>query len=138
MKDTVMMQAARRTRYPGPIAEAAKHPHALVEQGFASDEALAEILHRYPADLIDINLFDYDAEGQVSLRTGAKGDLTGDQLLAAIQAGRGPDLAAVCAASGREADHLLAGRQGALSLRCGRRGAVPPAGQEAHFRLSGG
>jgi len=83
-----MMQAAHRTRYPGPIAEAAKHPHALVEQGFASDEALAEILHRYPADLIDINLYDYDAEGQVSLRTGAKGDLTGDQLLAAIQAGR--------------------------------------------------
>ena len=43
----------RRTRYPGPIAEAAKHPHGLVEQGFASDEALAEILHRYPAELIE-------------------------------------------------------------------------------------
>jgi hypothetical protein len=83
-----MMKAARRTRYPGPIAEAAKHPHGLVEQGFASDEALAEILHRYPADLIDINLYDYDAEGQVSLRTGDKGDLTGDRLLAAIQGGR--------------------------------------------------
>lgn len=83
-----MMQDPRRTRYPGPIAEAAKHHHALVEQGFASDEALAEILHRYPADLIDINLYDYDAEGQVSLRTGTKGDLTGDQLLAAIQGGR--------------------------------------------------
>ncbi len=83
-----MLNAARRTRYPGPIAEAAKHPHGLVEQGFASDEALAEILHRYPAELIDINLYDYDAEGQVSLRTGDKGDLTGDQLLAAIQGGR--------------------------------------------------
>ncbi|MBX9708594.1 MAG: cupin-like domain-containing protein [Caulobacteraceae bacterium] len=82
------MQDPRRTRYPGPIAEAAKHHHALVEQGFASDEALAEILHRYPADLIDINLYDYDAEGQVSLRTGTKGDLTGDQWLAAIQGGR--------------------------------------------------
>jgi hypothetical protein len=83
-----MTHDARRTRYPGPIAEAAKHPHGLVEQGFASDEALAEILHRYPAELIDINLYDYDAEGQVSLRTGAKGDLTGEQLLAAIQGGR--------------------------------------------------
>lgn len=83
-----MLQTARRTRYPGPIAEAGKHPHGLVEQGFASDEALAEILHRYPAELIDINLYDYDAEGQVSLRTGDKGDLTGEQLLAAIQGGR--------------------------------------------------
>ncbi|KPF82431.1 transcriptional regulator [Brevundimonas sp. AAP58] len=83
-----MTPDARRTRYPGPIAEAAKHPHGLVEQGFASDEALAEILHRYPADLIDINLYDYDAEGQVLLKTGDKGDLTGEQLLAAIQGGR--------------------------------------------------
>jgi len=83
-----MMQAARQTRYPGPIAQAAKHPHGLVDRGFATDEALAEILHRYPAGLIDINLYDYDAEGQVSLRTGDKGDLSGDQLLAAIQGGR--------------------------------------------------
>lgn len=77
-----------RTRYPGPITEAKVHPHALVERGFATDEALAEILHRYPAHLFDINLYDYDAEGQVSLRTGDRGTLTGDQLLAAIQAGR--------------------------------------------------
>ena len=27
----------RRTRYPGPIAEARDHPHTLVEQGFAED-----------------------------------------------------------------------------------------------------
>lgn len=80
--------AARRTRYPGPIAEAKVHAHNLVERGFASDEALAEVLHRYPAELFDINLYDYDAEGQVSLRTGARGSLSGDQLLAAIQAGR--------------------------------------------------
>jgi hypothetical protein len=82
------MLTARRTRYPGPIAEASRHPHGLVEQGFATDEALAEILHRYPARLMDINLYDYDAEGQVSLRTGDRGSLTGDQLLAAIQGGR--------------------------------------------------
>ena len=86
MRDIV--QNIRRTRYPGPIAEARKHPHGLVEQGFATDEALARVLHRYPADLFDINLYDYDDEGQASLRTGARGGLSGDQLLEAIQAGR--------------------------------------------------
>lgn len=78
----------RRTRYPGPIAEAAVHGHTLNDQGFASDEALAGLLDRYPAELIDINLYDYDAEGQVSLRTGARGRLSGAELLEAIQAGR--------------------------------------------------
>lgn len=85
---SVKHAAARRTRYPGPIAEAGVHAHDLVQRGFATDEALAEVLHRYPADLFDINLYDYDDEGQVSLRTGARGSLSGDQLLAAIQAGR--------------------------------------------------
>ena len=86
-----MSDRARRvplTRYPGPIAEAQKHSHSLVEQGFATDEALAGVLQRYPADLVDINLYDYDDEGQVTLRTGARGGLSGDQLLEAIQAGR--------------------------------------------------
>jgi len=77
-----------RTRYPGPITEARKHPHRLVEKGFATDEALAQVLDRYPAELFDINLYDYDDEGQVSLRTGARGKLSGDKLLEAIQAGR--------------------------------------------------
>ena len=86
MRDIV--SHSRRTRYPGPIAEARKHPHGLVEQGFATDEALARVLHRYPAELFDINLYDYDDDGQVSLRTGARGSLSGDQLLEAIQAGR--------------------------------------------------
>ncbi|CAN5398261.1 hypothetical protein BH09PSE1_BH09PSE1_31000 [soil metagenome] len=78
----------KRTRYPGPVTEARKHPHSLVEQGFATDETLARVLDRYPAELFDINLYDYDDEGQVSLRTGARGTLSGDQLLEAIQAGR--------------------------------------------------
>lgn len=78
----------RRTRYPGPIAEARKHPHTLNDQGFATDEALAQVLDSYPAELIDINLYDYDDAGQVSLRTGARGRLSGDQLLEAIQGGR--------------------------------------------------
>ncbi len=84
----IQTETARRTRYPGPIVQAKKHAHGLVDQGFATDEALAEILHRYPEPLCDINLYDYDDQGQVSLRTGARGALTGDQLLAAIQAGR--------------------------------------------------
>jgi len=76
------------TRYAGPIAEAGVHPHSLVEQGFAADEALAAILDRYPAELFDINLYDYDDEGQASLRTGVRGKLDGAGLLAAIQQGR--------------------------------------------------
>ena len=78
----------RRTRYPGPIAEARKHSHSLNAQGFATDAALAEVLDTYPADQIDINLYDYDDNGQASLRTGARGRLSGDRLLEAIQGGR--------------------------------------------------
>jgi len=80
--------SAERTRYSGPITEAGVHPHSLVEQGFASDAALAAVLDRYPAALFDINLYDYDEAGQVSLRTGARGRLNGEDLLAAIQQGR--------------------------------------------------
>lgn len=79
---------AARTRYAGPITEARVHEHRLAERGFADDAALADILDRYPADLIDINLYDYDDAGQVSLRTGARGRLGGAELLAAIQQGR--------------------------------------------------
>jgi hypothetical protein len=77
-----------RTRYSGPIKQAGVHPHGLVDQGFASDAALAAVLDRYPAELFDINLYDYDDAGQVSLRTGARGRLNGGELLAAIQRGR--------------------------------------------------
>ncbi len=77
-----------RTRYPGPIKQAAVHPHRLVDQGFAEDGALADVLDRYPAELFDINLYDYDEEGQVSLRTGARGRLSGPELLEAIKQGR--------------------------------------------------
>lgn len=83
-----MNTAPRRTRYPGPIAEAGVHPHRLVDLGFAEDQALAALLDRYPAELIDINLYDFDEDGQASLRTGARGRLSGAELLQAIQAGR--------------------------------------------------
>lgn len=78
----------RRTRYAGPIARAGVHPHSLDRPGSAEDAALADLLDRYPAELFDINLYDYDDEGQVSLRTGARGRLNGAQLLEAIQQGR--------------------------------------------------
>ena len=55
----------RRTRYPGPIAQAGVIAHDLIAQGFAEDAALAALLDRYPAELFDINLYDYDDEGQV-------------------------------------------------------------------------
>jgi hypothetical protein len=76
------------TRYAGPIREAAVHAHDLIARGFAEDAWLAEVLDRCPPDLFDINLYDYDTEGQVSLRTGARGRLSGAELLAAIKAGR--------------------------------------------------
>ncbi len=72
----------------GPIREARVFPHGLIDKGFATDEALAEVLDRYPAELFDINLYDFDDDGQVSLRTGARGRLSGDKLLEAIQQGR--------------------------------------------------
>lgn len=46
------------------------------------------MLDRYPAELFDINLYDYDEAGQVSLRTGARGRLSGEALLEAIKQGR--------------------------------------------------
>lgn len=78
----------RTTRYPGPVAEAGVHDHDLVSQGFGSDAALAAVLDRYPADLFDINLYDFDDAGQASLRTGTRGSLSGTDLLAAIRQGR--------------------------------------------------
>src|SRR5690606_16568545 len=75
-------------RYTGPIQKGDVHTHSLNEQGFASDEALAALLDRYPAELFDINLYDYDADGQSRLRTGARGRLSGTELLEAIKQGR--------------------------------------------------
>lgn len=85
---TAQASSDRRTRYPGPIERAAVHDHSLVSQGFAEDDVLAAMLDRYPADRFDINLYDYDDEGQVSLRTGARGRLSGADLLEAIKQGR--------------------------------------------------
>lgn len=76
------------TRYEGPIRQAQVFPHGLVKAGFAADDRLAEVLDRYPADLIDINLYDYQADGGHTLKTGARGALSGADLLKAIQQGK--------------------------------------------------
>ena len=62
--------------------------HRIADSGLVTDAALAELLDRYPAELFDINLYDYDDAGQVSLRTGARGASSGADLLEAIQKGR--------------------------------------------------
>lgn len=76
------------TRYAGPIRRAEVHAHDLNARGFGEDAWLEALLDRCPAELFDINLYDYDEEGQVSLRTGARGRSSGAELLAAIKAGR--------------------------------------------------
>ena len=74
-------------RHTGPIPDPAVHSHDLVRRGFAEDAWLAGLLDRYPAELFDINLFDFAEDGSHSLRTGTRGDLSGPDLLTAIKAG---------------------------------------------------
>jgi hypothetical protein len=62
--------------------------HGLAQTGLFEDEALAAVLDRYPAELYDINLFDFDDDGQMRMRTGARGRLPGDEVLAGIKQGR--------------------------------------------------
>jgi hypothetical protein len=54
----------------------------------ASDEALIHLLNRYPAELFDINRYDFDADGQVTLTTGTRGHADGATILTAIKAGK--------------------------------------------------
>jgi hypothetical protein len=54
----------------------------------ASDEALIHLLDRYPAELFDINSYTFDADGQVRLTTGTRGEASGRTVLEAIKAGR--------------------------------------------------
>lgn len=83
---TTERSAASRTRYAGPIDQARVFHHDLAR--FASDQALADLLERYPPDLFDINIYDYHEDGGHSLRTGVRGGLSGADLLSAIQQGR--------------------------------------------------
>lgn len=54
----------------------------------ASDEALIHLLDRYPPELFDINRYEFDADGQVRLATGTRGEASGRAVLEAIKAGR--------------------------------------------------
>lgn len=62
--------------------------HGLLDTGLFTDEALAGALDRYPAELYDINLFDFDAEGQHVMRTGVRGSLKGQAVLDGLKHGR--------------------------------------------------
>ncbi len=53
----------------------------------AGDTALADLLDNYPADLFDINRYTFDADGQVSLATGERGQCDGATLLEAVRRG---------------------------------------------------
>ncbi len=72
----------------GALVDAPRTFQHRIDPALVSDDALADLLDRYPAELFDINLYDFDAEGQVSLRTGVRGRLNGRELLAAIKQGR--------------------------------------------------
>ncbi len=75
------------SRYPGPVKVAAVHSHGLNAPEFTSDEALARVLERYPAELMDINQYSFDDQGQHVLKTGVRGKLSGDELISAIRNG---------------------------------------------------
>jgi hypothetical protein len=62
--------------------------HGLAETGLFDDEPLARLLDAYPAELYDINLFDFDDEGQATMRTGARGRLPGCEVLEGVKQGR--------------------------------------------------
>lgn len=63
-------------------------PHALGGSGLFEDGALIRLLDRHPADLYDINLFDFDEAGGHRLRTGERGSRGGAELLDSIKQGR--------------------------------------------------
>lgn len=64
------------------------YDHQIHKTGLVEDAALARLLDSYPEELLDINAYSYDAEGQVSLATGERGRADGAALLEAIQGGR--------------------------------------------------
>lgn len=82
------MHKSNRTRDLGPIRKSAVHSHGLDSMELASDAALASLLDGYPHELIDINEYSYDEQGQVSLRAGTRGDATGAELLDAVRKAR--------------------------------------------------
>ncbi len=86
------MSALIQNWSPAQKADFGKTPmvfeHGLLGTGLFEDAALEQLLDVYPAELFDINLFDFDAEGQASMRTGARGRLPGKDVLAGVKEGR--------------------------------------------------
>ncbi len=62
--------------------------HGLADTGLFTDENLVKLLDRWPHELYDINLFDFDDEGNTILRTGTRGRTPGEQVLEGIKGGR--------------------------------------------------
>lgn len=62
--------------------------HRLMDTGLFEDEALARLMDAYPAELYDINLFDFEDGEAMRLRTGTRGKASGAEVLAAIKEGR--------------------------------------------------
>jgi len=61
--------------------------HRLLETGLFEDEALARALNDHPSHLYDIILFDFDDQGQHVARNGARGGVSGEQVLKSLSQG---------------------------------------------------
>jgi hypothetical protein len=84
----VPLNTVQPRTHGGALVDAPRTFGHRIDPALVSDEALTSLLDRYPAELFDINLYDFDDEGQVSLRTGVRGGLSGGELLDAIKQGR--------------------------------------------------
>jgi hypothetical protein len=62
--------------------------HSLAERPMFSDEGLASVLDRYPRERLGVFTMGSDLTDTSSWRRGSAGELSGDQLLAAVQGGR--------------------------------------------------
>lgn len=82
------MHVTMKPRGLGHIKQSAVHTHGLDAVAYSGDAVLAELLDRYPDDLIDVNQFNYDAGGQVTLKAGERGQTSGAELLEAVRKGR--------------------------------------------------
>ena len=65
-----------------------KFEHGLADTVLFADEALVRLLDRWPHELYDINLFDFDDDGNAVLQTGVRGRTSGEKVLEGIKEGR--------------------------------------------------
>ena len=83
--NTSMTEGCRRM---GAVQKSTVHTHGLDVSAYSGDDALAALLDRYPVKLIDVNQYNYDAAGQVTLMAGERGQTSGAELLDAVRKGR--------------------------------------------------